>query len=279
MVRGWVILVVVLGASPAAAQQPLRFKWQQGQTHTYSVQQTTTVAETTLEEGTNKPVTGATVTKLTLTRKWEVKAVDAAGAATLEMAITAFRQQINRPGAPDKDGKPTIDSTVLDSATPEGQQQTAAFLNKPIVTVKLDPQGRLLETKAAGGSTDRLHAELPFRLVFPDQAGTTWERAFTIKLDPPQGTGEKHEATQTYTLKGETQGVSTVSVATALKAPPKDPAELPPLIPMLWEGEVYFHKESGRYVGARLAVKKEIANHQGEGTKFVYETTYTEEMK
>ena len=281
LLRGWVFLIVMLSASPAVAQQPLRFKWQQGQTLTYSVQQTTSVAETTLEDGTNKPVTGATVTKLALTRKWEVKAVDANGTATLEMAITAFRQQINRPGPLDKDGKFTINSTVIDSATPEGQQQTAAFLNKPIVTVKLDAQGRLLEAKAASGSTDRLHAELPFRLVLPDQApamGGVWERAFTIKLDPPQGTGEKHEATQTYTLKGEAQGVTTVSVATALKAPPKDPAELPPLIPMLWEGEVYFHKETGRYVGARLVVKKEIANHQGEGTKFVYETTYTEEM-
>ncbi len=282
MVRGWVLLAVALCATPAVAQQPLRFKWQQGQALTYGVQQTTTVVETTLEEGTSKPVTGATVTKLALTRRWEVTAVDAAGAATLEMSISAFRQQINRPGAPDKDGKPTIDSTVLDSATPEGQQQTAAFLNKPIVTIKLDPQGRLLDAKTASGSADRLQAELPFRLVFPDQppaAGASWERAFTIKLDPPHGTGEKHEATQTYTLKGEAQGVATVAVATALKAAPKDPAELPPLVPMLWEGEVYFHRETGRYAGARLAVKREVANHQGEATKFVYETTYTEEAK
>jgi hypothetical protein len=282
MVRGWVFLVVVLCVGPAAADQPLRFKWQQSQTLTYGVQQTTTISETTLEDGTNKPVASATVTKLALTRKWEVKAVDAGGAATLEMAITAFRQEILRPGAPDKDGKPTVNSTVIDSATPEGQEQTAAFLNKPIVTVKLDGQGRLLEAKAAGGSADRLHVELPFRLVLPDQApaaGNTWERPFTIKLDPPQGTGEKYEAVQTYTLKGEAQGVCTVAVATTLKAAPKDPAELTPLLPTLWEGEVFFHKESGRYAGARLAVKKEVANHQGEGTKFVYETTYTEEMK
>jgi hypothetical protein len=47
-------------------------------------------------------------------------------------------------------------------------------------------------------------------------------------------------------------------------------------LPLLWEGDVYFHKDTGRYSGARLAVKKEVANHQGEGTKFVYESQLTE---
>ncbi|OWK47413.1 hypothetical protein FRUB_01112 [Fimbriiglobus ruber] len=247
---------------------------------TYTVQQITSVSETTLEEGTNKPVVGATVTKLALTRRWEIKAADATG-ATLELSITAMRQQINRPGPADKDGKSTVDSSVLDSATPEGREQMAVYLNKPIATVKLDTQGRVVEATVVSGSADRLKAELPFRLMLPDAlpgAGATWERAFVVKLDPPNGTGEKYEATQTYTYKGDNTGSAVIAVATALKTAPKDMAELPALVPFLWEGEVYFHKDSGRYAGARLTVKKEVANHQGEGTKFVYETQYTEAL-
>ncbi|HVK18718.1 MAG TPA: hypothetical protein VM533_17430 [Fimbriiglobus sp.] len=279
MFRGWTILALLLTASAASADTTLRFRWKPGQTLTYSVQQTTTVTETTIEDGTNKPVTAATKTMLALTRRWEVKAVDSTGTATLEMAIAAMRQEIVRPGPLDKAGQPTTDRTVLDSATDEGRQQMAAFLNKPVLTAKVDARGQLLEAKAASGTADRLQAELPFRLVLPEQppvAGATWDRAFAIKLDPPHGTGEKYDATQTYTLKGESQGHTVVGVATALKSPPKDPAEMPGLLPLLWEGDVYFQKGTGRYSGARLTVKKEVANHQGEGTKFVYESQLTE---
>ena len=36
-------------------------------------------------------------TSLTLTRKWTVKAVDAKGVATLEMSITAMKNEIRKP--------------------------------------------------------------------------------------------------------------------------------------------------------------------------------------
>jgi hypothetical protein len=279
MIRGWTILALLLSTTAVSADAPPRFRWKPGQTLTYSVQQTTTVTETTIEDGTNKPVTAGTKTTLALTRRWDVKAVDATGTATLEMTITTMRQEIVRPGPLDKEGQPTADRIVLDSATDEGRQQMAAFLNKPVLTAKVDARGQLIEAKAASGSTDRLQAELPFRLTLPDQlpaVGGSWDRAFTIKLDPPHGSGEKYDATQTYTLKGDSQGHAVVGVATALKAPPKDPAEMPGLLPLLWEGDVYFRMGTGRYSGARLAVKKEIPNHQGEGTKFVYESQLTE---
>jgi hypothetical protein len=279
MLRGWTILALLLTTATASAEPSMRFRWKPGQILTYSVQQTTTVTETTIEDGTNKPVTAATKTTLALTRRWEVKAVDSVGSATLEMAIVAMRQEIVRPGPLDKEGKPTADRTVLDSATDEGREQMAAFLNKPVLTVKVDARGQLLDARAASGPSDRLQAELPFRLILPEQAiatGGTWDRAFAIKLDPPHGTGEKYEATQTYTFKGDSQGHSVIGVATALKASPKDPAEMPGLLPLLWEGDVYFQKGTGRYSGARLTVKKEVANHQGEGTKFVYESQLTE---
>jgi hypothetical protein len=277
MTRG--LLAVLLVASGASAQEPPRFNWQPGQPLTYSVRQTTTVTETTRDDASGGPVVAVTVTKLAVTRRWEVDAVEPSGAATLRMTVVAMKQQIARPGARDKSGNPTVIETVLDSATEEGKQAMAAFLGKPIVTVKLDPRGRLLDVTAEGGSADRVRAELPFRLVLPDgrpSVGAVWDRAFDIKLNPPLGTGEAYPATQTYTLKGERDGYLVVGVGTALKAAPKDPGELPPLVPLLWEGDVYFHPATGRYAGARLSVKREVKNHQGEGTKFEYESKYEE---
>jgi hypothetical protein len=46
---------------------------------------------------------------------------------------------------------------------------------------------------------------------------------------------------------------------------------------MLWTGDVYFNTAAGKYHAARLKAKSELTNHQGEGTKFVYESTFAED--
>ena len=272
-------LFIALTHSSAVADDPLRFRFEPGQSVTYNVRQTTTVAETSPDEATGRPTTGTTTTALTLTRKWSVTAVGPDGTATLVMAITAVRQEITRPGPADQDGKPTTDTVVIDSATAEGQEQMAAYLNKLVVTVKLDPQGRLVEAKSATGDGHRLSTELPFRVTLPDAAPTadlTWDRPFTITLDPPLGTGEKHEALQTYTYQGTNQGYAAIGIATTLKAPPTDPAGLPALVPLLWKGEAFVNVETGQYAGAKLTAGHEVANHLGAGSKFVYKSEYAE---
>ncbi len=278
MVRRSLVVAAVALASVAFAQPPAaapaapRFKWEPGKVHTYRVVQTTVVQETTLDEKTNKPATGEAKTSLTLVRKWTVGEVDKLGVATLEMSITEMKSEFRQ-----SDGAVTI----TDSSKPEDAKAMAAFLNKPIVTVRIDPQGKLVEVKEAkGGTAARLHAELPFRLVLPDAApaaNATWDRPFAVKLDPPHGTGESYDFTQKYTSKGEKDGLLIVGVETALKAPPKSVGEQVPLVPMLWTGDVYFNVAAGKYHASRLKAKAELVNHQGEGTKFVYESTYSED--
>jgi hypothetical protein len=263
-------------ASAALAQPPApaapRFKWEPGKVLTYRVVQHSVVTETTLDEKTNKPTTGEARTTLTLVRKWTVGEVNKLGVATLEMSITEMKNEFRQ-----SDGS----VTVTDSAKPEDAKAMVAYLNKPIVTVQIDTQGRLVEVKdAKGGTAARLHAELPFRLVLPDAdpaANATWDRPFAVKLDPPHGTGESYDFTQKYTSKGQKDGLLVVGVETALKTPPKAVSEQVPLVPMLWTGDVYFNVASGKYHAARLKAKSELANHQGEGTKFVYESTYSED--
>jgi hypothetical protein len=198
--------------------------------------------------------------------------VTPAGTATLEMRITEIKREIRQP-----DGM----TISLDSANPEDAKGMAEFLNRPVVTVAIDAQGRLVEVKEAkAGSAARLHAELPFRVVFPDAApaaGQSWDRSFSLKLDPPLGAGETHDFVQTYTAKGVQNGLLVVGVGTALKAPPKTAGEQVPLVPMLWTGEVYFNPAAGTYHAARLSAKAELANHLGEGTKYVYQSVYSED--
>lgn len=276
MRRLFVLSTVLVLTYAALAQPPApaapRFKWETGKVFTYRVIQQTVVTETTIDEKTEKPVTGEARTSLTLVRKWTVKDVDKAGVATLEMSITEMKNEFRQP-----DGS----TSVTDSSKPEDAKAMAAYLNKPIVTVRMDARGQLVEVKEAkGGAVARLHAELPFRVVLPEAAalaGATWDRPFAFKLDPPHGTGENYDFVQKYTSKGEKDGLFTVGVETALKVTPKAVSEQVPLVPMLWTGDVYFNVGAGKYHAARLKAKAELANYQGEGTKFVYESTYAED--
>jgi hypothetical protein len=263
---------VVVAQPPASPPTPLRFKWQAGQTQSYKVTQQTVIQETTLDEKTEKPVVSEARTNLALTRKWTVKEVDPMGVATLEMQITAVRNEFKKP-----DG--TTD--LRDSTNPEQAKEMAEYLNKPVVVVRVDGQGKLIEVKEAkSGSAARLHAELPFRLLLPDAgpaAGQAWERTFSYKLDPPAGAGETFEFLQKYTCKDVKDGLASIGVQTSLKMPPKTAGEQVPLVPMLWTGDVYFNALAGKYHAARLTAKAELTNHLGEGTKFVYQSTYNED--
>jgi hypothetical protein len=276
----FLVLAVVLLPTPAFAQTPLRFKWTAGDRLAFNVSHETTITETAPLQKDGKPETTTTTTKLTIGKRWDVKAVDAAGTATMTLTITAMKQEIAKPVV-GKDGKVLTDLIVMDSATPEGAKEMAEYLNKPILTAKIDARGGVSEVASTGGDTakHRLQAELPFRVLLPEAAVAekgTWDRAFSVKLDPPLGTGESHDATQTHTLRGVNNGYAVIAVATAFKNPPTAAADLQPLVPWLWEGDVFVHAQTGKYAGAKLKAAKTIPNHAGEGTKFVFASEYTE---
>jgi len=267
-----VVLLVVVTSSTSAQSPELRFQWPRGQAMEYRVVQNTKVRETTVDEKGMKPTTAEVATSLTLTKRWSIREVDAAGTATMDLSITQMRQAVTQG-----DGK----ATTIDSANPDDAKQMAAYLNKPVLTLRVDPRGQILEVKEARpGSASRIQSELPFRMVLPEMAvaaGQTWARPFTLTLDPPHGTGERYDATQTFSFKGEKQGLATIRLETSLKNAPATASEKIPLIPMLWSGELVFDIAAGRFHSAQLSAKAELANHQGEGTKFVYESVYTEE--
>lgn len=271
MFRTFTLLLFVAALAPAA--DPPKFVWAAGDAFTYKVSQTTTVDELTLDEGAKKPTAVKTVTALTTTKQWAVKAVGKDGSATLEMSISALRQEVTQTVG---DKKPV--NRVIDSADKE-DAAGMPFLNKPVLTVTVDTSGKVTEAKSdQKAAADRLEAELPFRLVWPAKmpaVNDTWERAFVLKVPPPLGTGEKFDATQTYTFRGMKDVYAVVGMTTAVKDL-TDPTVVPAVAPVLWEGDVFFNTKTGRYHGAKLTAKKEVADHRGEGTKFTYTSEYTE---
>ena len=263
-------------AIPVRADDAVRFKFEKGQVLTYTVVQSTKSVETTIDEKTSKPETQEHVTKHTVTRKWKVAEIDDKGVATLEMSIAAMKWEQKLPNG---------ENDVFDSAKPDdlNKNEMAKLIGPTLAVVRLDATGKLIEVKESKfGSKSRFESDLPFKIVLPasgPKEGQTWDRTFTIKLDPPQGTGETYEATQKYTAKAPVNGFTTIAVSTTVKEMPAQASDQIPLLPMLMEGDVYFHAQTGRYQAARMKIKKELLNHQGEGTKYVFESTYSEDLK
>ena len=274
-----VLLALAFWTSTATAEEPLRlrFAFAANQAFTYRVVQSTSVEEITLDENTKRLIAVGTSTKLSITKKWLVKEVDPSSVATLEMTTTSLKQETNQTVGT---GKPVVN--VLDSSLPD-DAKAMTFLNKPILTVKIDPQGQLVEVKSdLPGAAARLAADLPFKLQFPAEAVTVngvWEQPFELKLPPPLGTGEKFGLVRKAIYRGEKDGVSVLAVETALKQPLAEKALLPGIAPMLWTGDVFFHAKTGTYRGSKLSIRQSVANHQGDGTKFAYASEYAEALE
>ncbi len=269
------ILIGLSASSSVRSEDAARFKFAKGEVLTYSIVQTTKAAETIIDDKTNKPVDQESASKHTVIRRWKVANVDAHGVATLEMTIASMRWEQKLP---------TGETDIFDSANPDdlNKKEMAKLIGPVLAVIRVDSQGKVVEVKESKFGPTRFAIDLPFKIVLPESGpkpGQMWDRTFGIKLDPPHGTGEKYEALEKFVVKAPVNGLTTIGVNTTIKDMPAQTGDQIPLLPMILEGDVYFHETSGRYYAARLKLKKELINHAGEGTKYTFESTYQEDLK
>ena len=269
--RAWSLAVLVGLAAAGAAQAqggPLRFRWQKGQVLTYRVEHQTAVVEVV---GGNKVETSS---RHALTKRWRVLDVDAQGAATLELSLAAMRMEQTRPN-----GEALLyDSADPDKSDPALKEQLEKFINQPLAVLKVDASGKVTET--VKGVPGRYDSEPPFVLTLPPSAvaaGQSWERAFTVVLSPPQGTGERYEATQKYVCKQADAATGVFALTTSFKDMPASQLDRVPLLQKQPQGEVVFDVQNGRMQSARLVIDHELQNHQGTGSSYRFQSTYTEQ--
>jgi hypothetical protein len=264
-----VTFFTVVAAAPA--QQP-HFRWQGGQTLTYRVSQSTEAVET-LKDQVLK-----TITKLDLVKRWQVTDVDAQGVATLQMSLASLRMETTAPNG---------EVVLFDSANPaksheQLREEMSKYVGPPLTVVRIDGRGQIVEVKECKfGPESRLRADLPFKFVVPAEPvniGSSWERGYAIKLDPPQGTGESYDAVQTCTCRTKTNDQMVVHVATALRTQPESAADRLPLLPLMPEGDVTFDTMAGRLRSVRYQFGQEIGEHRGEGSKYAFKSTYAEDL-
>lgn len=274
MIRKSLIIMVAgltIAASARAEPEPWLFRWQKGQALTYQVAQATTAVETAGGSKTE------TTTKLRHVKVWQVLDVDAAGTGTLQMSLKSLRFEMTTPR-----GDIAFDSSDPSKSDPQIREQMLRYVGLPLAVLRVDPYGRVVEVKESRhGPASRYEAEPPFALVLPagsPQPGQSWERAYQITLEPPQGTGEKFAAAQRYVCKAVQGTTATVTLATTLKQPPEAAADQLPLLQLLPEGELEFDVPAGRLRGATLKIEKDLTGHQGEGSSYRFRSTYTERL-
>jgi hypothetical protein len=264
-----IFLTFVLTTTASAQTAAWRFHWQQGQTLHYRVEHTTYVAEVV---GGSKVETRS---KVNLVRRWHVVAVDAQGVATIEMSITAMRNEQTRPN-----GEVMVfDSRELDKSTPALAEQLSKMIGQTLVVLCVDGLGRVVEVPKSTAS--RYEAEPPFGLTLPGNAinvGQSWERPYNIVLDPPLGAGEKYPATQKYACSKLEDGVATCAVTTNVPKMPESKADQLTLLQKLLEGEVGFDVQHGRLQSSRFVIDRQVQGHQGEGSSYRFQSTYTEQF-
>jgi hypothetical protein len=281
MIRGWLATLiaglVVSGTATAQSRTdfqsvpPWQFRWQPGQVLTYRVEHNTAATDVA---GNNK---SESKTKLNLSKRWQVLDVDAKGVATLQLSVTALRLETTTPSG----GTLLFDSGNPDKSNPEMREQLGRFVGQALAVLRIDSQGRVVEVKESKhGPASRFESELPFVFVLPDQGtqvGQTWERAYKITLEPPQGTGDKYEASQKYICKAVAGNAATVAMTTLLKTMPESLLDRVPLLQLQPEGEIVFDLQAGRLHRASLRIEKELAGHQGEGSSYRFQSAYMEE--
>ena len=262
---------LVLAAAAPAQTAAWQFRWQPGQVLTYRAEQTIAQEETTSAGKVEVR------DRLTLTKRWQVLAVDAAGVATVQLSLAALRREATTPGG----DVLFFDSANPDKSDPQLREQMTQYVNTPLAVLRIDAKGRVVEVKESRfGPASKYETELPFRITLPDgvpQAGQAWERDYKITLDPPQGAGEKYDAVQKCVCKGLAGTAATVTVSAAVKTPPESPGEQAPLLQAQPEGEVVFDVQAGRVQSVSLHVDRELKNHQGEGSNYHFQSTYNEQ--
>jgi hypothetical protein len=266
------LLAGLLWLGTASAQtSPPRFHWQADQVLVYRVEQITSAAEVVGEKKVE------TKSKMNLTKKWRVREVDARGVATLEMSLPVLRIENIRPT-----GDPLIfDSANPEKSNPEMVKELSKYVDKSLAILRIDSQGKVVEVKESKfGPASRFENELPFVLTLPDAAlkeSATWERNYDLTLAPPQGAGEKYQATQEYVCKSASADLAIMTMATKIKDLPEAIADQIPLLQLQPQGEVAFDLKKGVMRRARLTIDKELKGHQGEGSSYRFQSLYTED--
>ena len=262
---------LLLGPGAAAKPRPGGYQWKPGQVLTYRVEEVIKA----LEEVEGAKAEAAT--KINMIKRWQVLAVDQTGTATMQLSLTALRQETTTGDEP-----LIFDSAKPEQSNPQLREQLSKWVGTPLAVLRVDPRGLVVKVKESKQGGRRYESEPPFVLVLPSDGakavGQGWERSYQVTLEPPQGTGEKYPAVQKYSCKAADAahgkhriGDDDPDAAAGRRGPDAAFAAPDP-------GQGDLRRRGRRHAARRLSVDKELKGHQSEGSSYRLIRTYQEEL-
>ncbi|MEO8270513.1 MAG: hypothetical protein ABI557_12390 [Aureliella sp.] len=211
----------------------------------------------------------------TITEKvWDVSSVNPQGEMTFEYRITSVElaQSVG-------DGEELKYNSLTDTEAPDMFKQVAETVSKPLATVKINPQGQVINRDSELKNPQLGMGELT--LPLPDEAvavGSQWSVPRDARIKSENGVHKTIKVRELYTLDKISAGVATIRIESQALTPVKDPATESQLIQQLSKGEIKFDIDNGRMLSKQLTWSDEVVGFRGPATSLRYDAKFTEEL-
>jgi hypothetical protein len=266
------LVALALAPPTASAQIPFSFKFKEGTPLIYQTNHVTKVDVVTSKDS------NSTVASVKQRKKWEVKKVDSLGVATLELSIEALAiEQTTPTGESIK-----FDSNNLAGSDAKLAEQLQNIVGRPIMQVSLDTDGTVKAFKHLTQRDDVLR-ELPFQVTVPADrlptVGTNWRRDFPITIEPPLASPPRTlRGVQNCKVVESNSNKLVIQVENKLVDEVKEAKLMVPVVQFLPKGTVVLDPKSGKMISASMKTEEVVDQFEGEGSKYTFSSTYTEEL-
>ena len=262
------------GAEGPAARQGeareylLRYKFHPGDTLRWNVVnrcriRTTIAAKTQTAETTTTSV-----------KAWRVHEVKPDGSVVFDHLVESVDMRHRLTGR---------DEVHYDSRTdlcpPHGFEDVARAIGTPLALVTIDDQGTVLRRKqnfikAAVAGQGEITVQMPDQ---PVAVGSGWSSTTAIDVPLADGGVKRVRARQTCKLESVKTGVATISIATQIVTPLRDPAVEAQVLQYESSGSVRFDLDRGQILSRQTDVDKSVVGFRGDASSIHYTGRSTEE--
>lgn len=212
------------------------------------------------------------------TKAWRVTEVKADGTFTFNHVVedSAMWQELTGRARVEWDSK-------KDETVPSGFESVAASLNKVLLRIEMDNQGKIVKRTiehrgpGAADEDDEHQMTLPLPKE-PIPVGYSWHLPFDIKLPQEGGSVKIFKAREKFQLLSVEDGVATISNETQVLTPVRDPAIEAQLIQRGGRGEVKFDIARGRVISQQVDVDKSVVGFRGPASSIHYVSRFTEKL-
>ena len=208
------------------------------------------------------------------TKCWRVKEIDSDGHVVFESLVedVNMRQKIGKH-------KPVSYNSKKDAKPPQGFEDAAKRIGKPLARVKLDNRGRTVHrepllSEPTTKEKPQLTIPLPEKAV---AVGESWRERYDVMLPLETGATKKILTQQVFTLKSVKTGVATIEVANQVITPIHSPKIEAKLIERYSCGTVRFDVDAGRILSQQMDLDRRVIGFRGDDSCLHYLTRFTEQ--